>query len=137
MHKYKQEHRSLIHYLAAAMVSVLGNSKAIGQTYNISGEKAVTFDGLARACAIAIGKDPSAIQLVHYDPADFDFGKRKAFPMRVQHFFTDITKAKTDLSWQPSFNLIEGLKDSYENDYMATNKHGAEVDLSLDAQILD
>ncbi len=123
--------------LASAMVSVLGNKTAIGQIYNISGDRAVTFDGLARACAIAIGKDPSTVKIVHYNPAQFDFGKRKAFPMRIQHFFTDITKAKTDLNWQPKFDLISGLQDSYEKDYLASGKHKAEVDFSLDQQILE
>lgn len=122
--------------LATAMVAVLGNAKAIGQIYNISGDKTVTFDGLAKACAIATGKEPNSIQIVHYDPAEFDFGKKKAFPMRVQHFFTDISKAKADLSWQPTFSLVDGLKDAYENDYLANAKHQADVDLSLDQQIL-
>ena len=30
---------------------MLGNSKASKQVYNISGEKYVTFDGIAKACA--------------------------------------------------------------------------------------
>ena len=122
--------------LAAAMVSVLGNAQAIGQIYNISGERAVTFDGLAKACAIATGKSPNDIQIVHYDPGQFDFGKRKAFPMRVQHFFTDISKAKTELDWQPQFDLVSGLKDSFDKDYLATQKDKADVDFSLDQQIL-
>ena len=124
------------HDLATAMVKVLGNRKAIGQTYNISGDKAVTFDGLARACAQAVGKDPDDLNIVHYNPTDFDFGKKKAFPMRVQHFFTDITKAKTDLNWQPHFSLAEGLKDSYLNDYSAASQQATDVDFSLDDQIL-
>ncbi|MEO0648895.1 MAG: NAD-dependent epimerase/dehydratase family protein, partial [Cyanobacteria bacterium J06650_10] len=122
--------------LAAAMVAVLGNAKAIGQIYNISGEKAVTFDGLALACAlaisqsqtIAVGKDPQNLEIVHYNPKDFDFGKKKAFPMRVQHFFTDINNAKTDLQSQPQFSLIEGLKDSFEKDYLTNRLDKAEVD---------
>ena len=122
--------------LAAAMVSVLGNDKAVGEIYNISGDKAVTFDGLARACVIAMDKDPNAVEIVHYDPKDFDFGKKKAFPMRVQHFFTDISKAKTDLDWQPQFSLIDGLKDSYRNDYLANGQEKKEIDFSLDDQIL-
>ncbi|MEL7359018.1 MAG: NAD-dependent epimerase/dehydratase family protein [Cyanobacteria bacterium J06560_6] len=122
--------------LATAMVSILGNPKAIGQIYNISGNKAVTFDGLAKAAATAIGKDPNALKIVHYNPKNFDFGKKKAFPMRVQHFFTDISKAKAELNWQPQFNLVEGLKDSYTNDYLADGKHQVEVDFSLDEQIL-
>ncbi len=122
--------------LASAMVSVLGNSQAIGQIYNISGDKAVTFDGLARACATAIGKDPNAIEIIHYDPAQFDFGKKKAFPMRVQHFFTHISKAKSELNWQPKFSLVEGLKDSFENDYLSKGLDKQEVDFSLDEQII-
>ncbi|MGB7251872.1 MAG: NAD-dependent epimerase/dehydratase family protein [Phormidesmis sp.] len=122
--------------LASAMVSVLGNPAAIGQIYNVSGDKAVTFDGLAKACATAIGQDPNAIELVHYDPAQFDFGKRKAFPMRVQHFFTDISKAKSELDWQPKFDLISGLQDSFKNDYLATSKDKADIDFSLDQKIL-
>lgn len=37
--------------LATAFVKVLANETAYGQIYNISGEKYVTFDGIARACA--------------------------------------------------------------------------------------
>jgi len=122
--------------LAAAMAAVLGNEKAIGQIYNISGDKAVSFDGLARACAIAAGKDPASLQLVHYDPKAFDFGKQKAFPMRVQHFFTDIHKAKTELDWAPQFDLVSGLKDSFTHDFMASGRNQADADLSLDEQIL-
>lgn len=122
--------------LAQAMVNILGNPQAVGQTYNISGEKAVTFDGLARACAIAAGRDPAALEIVHYDPKQFDFGKRKAFPLRVQHFFTSIEKAKAELNWQPSFDLVSGLKDSYQNDYAASGRDQAAVDFSLDDEIL-
>ncbi len=122
--------------LAAAMVSVLDNPKAIGQIYNISGPKAVTFDGLAKACAVAVGKDPNALKIVHYDPTQFDFGKKKAFPMRVQHFFTDITKAQSELNWQPKFSLVKGLQDSFENDYLSNGRSKTEVDFSLDDQIL-
>lgn len=122
--------------LAEAMVAVLGNDTAIGQIYNISGEKAVTFDGLARACAQAAGKDPADLKIVHYDPKAFDFGKAKAFPMRVQHFFTAIDKAQAELGWAPKFDLVTGLKDSFQHDYLATGKDKAEVDFSLDDQIL-
>ncbi len=122
--------------LAEAMAAVLGNDTAIGQIYNISGEKAVTFDGLARACAEAAGKDPSDLQIVHYDPKAFDFGKAKAFPMRVQHFFTAIDKAQAELGWAPKFDLVDGLKDSFQHDYLATGQDKTEVDFSLDDQIL-
>ncbi|HEY9599148.1 MAG TPA: NAD-dependent epimerase/dehydratase family protein [Cyanophyceae cyanobacterium] len=122
--------------LANAMALVLGNQQAIGQIYNVSGDRYVTFDGLARACAEAAGKSLDSVKSVHYDPKQFDFGKRKAFPMRVQHFFADVHKAKTELNWQPEFDLLSGLKDSFQNDYLASGRDKAEVDFSVDDEIL-
>lgn len=86
-----------------------------GQIYNISGSKYVTFNGLALACAAAAGKEEAT--LVHYDPDDFDFGKKKAFPFRNVHFFASIEKAEKDLGWTPQFSLRSGLKDSYRKDF--------------------
>ncbi|MEA5449947.1 NAD-dependent epimerase/dehydratase family protein [Leptolyngbya sp. CCNP1308] len=122
--------------LVTAMAAVLGNETAIGQIYNISGEKAVTFDGLARACATAAGKDPDSLKIVHYDPKVFDFGKAKAFPMRVQHFFTAIDKAQAELGWAPTYDLVAGLKDSFQNDYLTSGADKAEVNFALDDKIL-
>ncbi|XP_009118322.1 chloroplast stem-loop binding protein of 41 kDa b, chloroplastic-like [Brassica rapa] len=74
--------------LATALLAVLGNEKASREIINISGEKYVTFDGLARACAKAGGfPEP---EIVHYNPKEFDFGKTKAFPFRDQHFFASV-----------------------------------------------
>ncbi|MBV9388537.1 MAG: NAD-dependent epimerase/dehydratase family protein [Chroococcidiopsidaceae cyanobacterium CP_BM_ER_R8_30] len=120
--------------LAKAMCQVLGNAQAIGQIYNVSGDRYVTFDGLARSCATAAGKSEDAVKIVHYDPKQFDFGKRKAFPLRVQHFFTSVNKAKTELSWQPEYDLLSGLKDSFCKDYLASGKDT--VDFSVDDEIL-
>ena len=122
--------------LARAMSLVLGNETAIGQIYNVSGDRYVTFDGLARACAQAVGKSAEAIKIVHYDPKQFDFGKRKAFPMRVQHFFADVHKAMSQLNWQPDYDLVSGLNDSFQNDYQASGRHEADVDFSVDDEIL-
>lgn len=122
--------------LADAMVAILGNTQAIGQIYNISGDRYVSFDGLARACAEAMGKNPQDLNLVHYDPKAFDFGKRKAFPLRPQHFFTSIEKAKADLNWQPAFDLITGLADSYTQDYLPSLAQAKAPDFSTDDEIL-
>lgn len=120
--------------LAFAMCHVLGSSQAIGQIYNVSGLRYVTFDGLARACAVASGKAADRVQIVHYEPELFDFGKRKAFPIRVQHFFASVNKAITELGWQPEYDLISGLKDSFQNDYLASGRD-TEVDFSVDDEI--
>jgi nucleoside-diphosphate-sugar epimerase len=120
--------------LAQALVNSLGNDQAIGQIYNVSGERFITFDGLARACAIAAGRDPSTLKLIHYDPKAFDFGKAKAFPLRMQHFFASVAKAQRELQWQPQFDLVNGLKDSFEKDYAAQPQ--PEPNFATDDQIL-
>lgn len=122
--------------LVTAMTAILGNEQAIGQIYNISGQRYVTFDGLARACGMATGKSADEIKIVHYDPKQFDFGKQKAFPLRMQHFFADIHKALNELNWQPEYDLIKGLTDSFENDYLTSKRHQAEIDFSVDDNIL-
>jgi UDP-glucose 4-epimerase len=122
--------------LGTAMSKVIGNEQAIGQIYNVSGDRFVTFDGLARACAVACGKSPEVVKIVHYDPKKFDFGKGKAFPMRVQHFFASVNKAMTELAWQPEYDLVSGLANSLENDYLPSGRDQAEVDFSMDEQIL-
>ena len=119
--------------LASAMVAVLGNKTAIGKIYNISGDPYVTFDGLAEACAAAMGK---TAKIIHYEPSQFDFGKRKAFPLRVQHFFADINRAQQDLNWQPEYDLVSGLRDSFQNDYLASQRDTTDIDFSLDDKIL-
>ena len=101
--------------LSDAFKLCLGNPKAFKQIYNISGERLVTFDGIARACAEAAGAPEP--ELVHFDAKDFDFGKKKAFPMRDQHFFTSVTKAREELGWEPKFGLVDGLRDSYAKDF--------------------
>lgn len=98
--------------MAKVFADVLGNEKASKQVFNISGEKYVTFDGLARACAKVVLADirqwtkisinltrisnlwfvilfcqaggfPEP-EIIHYNPKEFDFGKKKAFPFRDQ-----------------------------------------------------
>ncbi|HIK36670.1 MAG TPA: NAD-dependent epimerase/dehydratase family protein [Geminocystis sp. M7585_C2015_104] len=125
-----------VYDLAKAMSLILGNSKAVGQIYNISGDRYVTFTGLALACAEAMGKKPEEVEIRYYDANKFNFGKRKAFPLRIQHFFADISKAQRDLNWQPQYDLVSGLRDSFENDYLAKGRDKAEVDFSIDEEIL-
>jgi len=123
--------------LATAMAAVLGNQQAIGQIYNVSGDRYVTLDGIARACATAVGKSADSLKIVHFDPKKFNFGKRKAFPLRVQHFFASVNKAITELNWHPEYDLVEGLQDSFQNDFLASGRDQAEIDFSVDDEILN
>ena len=54
---------------------VPGHSSAYSREYQ---RRFVTFDGIAKACAKAAGMDEP--ELVHYNPKDFDFGKKKVLP---------------------------------------------------------
>uniref|UniRef100_A0A383V3T5 NAD-dependent epimerase/dehydratase domain-containing protein n=1 Tax=Tetradesmus obliquus TaxID=3088 RepID=A0A383V3T5_TETOB len=101
--------------LADAFQACIGNPNAARQVFNISGERYVTFDGLARACAKAAGAPEP--EIIHFNAKDFDFGKKKAFPMRDQHFYASIDKAQALLGWSPKYGLIDGLKDSYDKDF--------------------
>ncbi|CAH9122395.1 unnamed protein product [Cuscuta epithymum] len=119
--------------LARVFVQVLGNEKANKQVFNISGNRYVTFDGLAKACVKAGGfPEPD---IIHYNPKEFDFGKKKAFPFRDQHFFASIEKAKRLLEWKPEFGLFEGLTNSYNLDF-GLGTFCKEADFSTDDLIL-
>lgn len=66
----------------------------------------------------------SAAKIKHFDPAAFDFGKKKAFPMRPGHFFASCEKAMTELDWAPEYNTVDGLRDSYQNDFVHKKVRG-------------
>jgi nucleoside-diphosphate-sugar epimerase len=123
--------------LARGMAAVLGNQTAVGKIYNISGDRYVTFDGLAHACAVAAGKSVDRLKIVHYDPKKVNLGKLKAFPFRLQHFFADINLARQELNWNPEYDLISGLKNSFEADYLASGRGDKEIDFSVDDFILN
>ena len=69
-----------------------------------------------------------------FDPSDLDPKARKAFPLRLSHFLTDITRVQRELAWQPSFDLASGLADSYRNDYALNPTK--DPDFSSDAKLI-
>ena len=124
--------------LAVAMAQVIGRDVAKGQIYNVQDDGAITFTGLVKACATAMGKKEADVKIQYFDPKAHDLGKSKAFPMREQHFFTGVSKAKQDLEWTPQYNLQAGLTDSYENDYLLKKKAGGlNKDFTADDIILN
>ncbi|CAN0494521.1 unnamed protein product [Ectocarpus sp. 12 AP-2014] len=92
---------------------------------------------MVRACAEAMGKDPAAVKIKHFEPSNFDFGKKKAVPMRPGHFFASCEKAMTDLDWSPEYNTVDGLRDSYENDFVHKKAAGGlKNDFECDDKVL-
>ena len=120
--------------LAEAMARCLDVETSTNRIYNCSGSQGVSFRGLIQAAAVACGKDPDAIQMRSFDPSGLDPKARKAFPLRLSHFLTDITRVQRELAWQPSFDLATGLADSYRNDYAL--KPTKDPDVSSDAQLI-
>ena len=121
--------------LAEAISKSLETDKAINQIYNCSGSRAVTFKGLIETAIRATGNKVSDFNLRSFDPSKLDPKARKFFPLRLTNFYTDISKIKKDLSWEPKFNLLEGLIDSYKNDYLLTNHK--QVDFNSDELLFD
>ena len=103
--------------LAAAMARSIEVDAAANRIYNCSGRQGITFRGLVHAAARAAGKDPAAVEIRSFDPAGLDKKARKAFPLRLAHFLTDITRVRRELAWEPVFDLEATLADSYGNDY--------------------
>ena len=121
--------------LAEAILKSLDKDKAINQIYNCSGSKAVTFKGLIETAILATGKNISDFNLRSFDPSSLDPKARKVFPVRLTNFFTDISKIKKDLSWEPKYDLLNGLKDSYNNDYLLLDHK--QIDFSSDSLLFD
>ena len=82
------------------------------QIYNCSGEKGVTIKGLIDFCAKVLGLNQNEISLRTFDYQKLDPKSRKGFPIRLNHYQTDISKIKRDLEWKPSFDLLNGLFSS-------------------------
>ena len=120
--------------LAEAMARCIDVDTAANRIYNCSGKQGVTFEGLIRAAAQACGKDPQTVVMRSFDPSALDPKARKAFPLRLNHFLTDITRVERELAWHPRFDLAAGLADSFTNDY-ATNPSSS-PDFSSDATLI-
>ena len=114
------------------LFQVPGNSSAVKQHFNVVSERYITFDGIVKAVAKALGKEP---KIVHYDPEKAGLKKGEGFPFRTGHFFASSDKAKKALGWnaQHSFTgdiaqLVQAYKDS--------GRESKEIDFSVDDKIL-
>ncbi len=103
--------------LTDVMIKCLDFEKSKNNIYNCSGEKGVTIKGLIYMCAEVCGLHQKEISLNKFNFEKLDPKSRKGFPIRLNHYQTDISKIKNDLNWEPKFNLLSGLKDSFINDF--------------------
>ncbi len=108
--------------LANAMTKSLMTEVSRNSVYNCSSKKGVSFQGIVETAASACGKKVDQLEIITFNPKSLDTKARKAFPLRIGHFLTDISKLERDINWTPNFNLMEGFVDSYKNDYLL-NQH--------------
>jgi nucleoside-diphosphate-sugar epimerase len=127
-----------VYDLAVAMANVIDRTdKTTGKVYNVQNIQAITFDGVAKAAAKVSGQ--GSVEIVHYEPKEIDFGDKKAFPMRPQHFFTSPLEAMKDLDWTPKYDTVESImRDAYENDFVHVKAAGKlKGDFSCDDLVLE
>lgn len=103
--------------LATAMARCIDVEAAANRIYNCTSVQGITFRGLVAAAARAAGKDPAAVEIRSFDPSGLDKKARKAFPLRLAHFLTDVTRVRRELAWEPQFDAEACLVDSYAHDY--------------------
>ena len=104
--------------LSDALIKCLRNVKTKNNIYNCSGERGITIKGLILMCADVCNVDRNNIELVSFDYRKLDQKSRKSFPIRLTNYQTSISKIKEDLDWEPKFDLLSGLKNSFENDFL-------------------
>ena len=120
--------------LAAAMARCIEVETATNRIYNCSGRQGITFRGLVHAAARAADRDPAAVEIRSFDPASLDKKARKAFPLRLAHFLTDITRVRRELAWEPRCDLESTMADSFSNDYAL--RMPTSPDFTADAALL-
>jgi nucleoside-diphosphate-sugar epimerase len=124
---------------AASMLAAVPENaaKANGQQYNVCSDRAVTFVGIAKAVAKAMGKDDAKVVL--YDPEAVGTGKKgkaEGFPFRTEHFFASSDKAKRELGWKPKHDFMADVADRVA-EYKALGRDKKEgIDFSVDDKVL-
>jgi len=92
--------------LGDAMAAMLGDRRAFGQAYNVSGEESVTQVGFAELIAEVIERP---LTLVHVPKAPF--GQNLVYDC---HAVYTTTKIRRDLGIRPRYTLASGLAQTFE-----------------------
>jgi nucleoside-diphosphate-sugar epimerase len=128
---------SLVHIADAAglMVSVLGNDRARGRTYNVSGAEATSVRGAIHFMAQAVGVDPHVVEVPmavarRQQPPLVHWGEALVGPAVFS-----IAAALDDLDWRPRFGLASGYADSYAW-FRDGGREQYEYDFSRDDELL-
>ena len=123
--------------LADALAAMLGNPKAFGQTYNVTGEECVTQVGFVEQIAEVLDRP---VEFRHFDPAllkRFDkpglvFGQNLVYDC---HAVYTTSKVRTELGVRPRYTLASGLRQTWEW-YRKEGLEQRPVDFTFEDQLL-
>eukprot|EP00181_Compsopogon_caeruleus_P003570 CAMPEP_0184683932 /NCGR_PEP_ID=MMETSP0312-20130426/13234_1 /TAXON_ID=31354 /ORGANISM="Compsopogon coeruleus, Strain SAG 36.94" /LENGTH=299 /DNA_ID=CAMNT_0027136665 /DNA_START=253 /DNA_END=1152 /DNA_ORIENTATION=+ len=123
--------------VSAMVAAAVGASGAANQIFNCVSPRFISFNGMAKACARAMGVDPATLSLVHYDPKKLpaDVDSKKAFPFRNAHFIASPAKATSLLGWTCERDLDTILRESYES-FQTRGEGSKEKSFSSDQVLL-
>ena len=100
--------------VARFMAALVGNEKALGECYNVSGGEVTSIVGVVHLIARAMGVKPILVEV----PMDL---ARKQRPPLVHwgealtgSALLSIEKGLHDVDWTPRFSIEDGYRDSYE-----------------------
>jgi nucleoside-diphosphate-sugar epimerase len=100
--------------VATLMCAILGNQRAVIQTYNVAGAEVTSILGQMRLMARAVGVEPDIVHV----PMEIARNARPPLlhwgEALVGGAMVSIERALADLEWTPSFGLEDGYRDSYE-----------------------
>jgi nucleoside-diphosphate-sugar epimerase len=119
--------------LADAMVAMLGDRRAFGQAYNVTGEEIITQVGFVELIADVIKRSPT---LVSCPPAHgatpAPFGQNLVYDC---HAVYTTTKLRFELGIRPRYTLAGGLMQTFEW-YLREGLDRREIDFSAEDALL-
>ena len=123
--------------LAHAMAAMLGDARAYGRAYNVTGEELITQAGLVELIAELMGRP---VTLRHFDPAllkSFDrpapvFGQNLVYERHAVH---TTHKLRLELGIRPRYTLASGLAHTWAW-YRSAGLHERTIDFSFEDALL-
>lgn len=119
--------------LADAMAAMLGDRRAVGQAYNVTGEEVVTQVGFVELIAdvlkrpVTLAPDP-----VRPGAAPAPFGQNLAYDC---HAVYTTTKLRAELGLRPRYTLAAGLAQTFEW-YLREGLDRREIDFAAEDALL-
>ena len=111
-------HPGHVRDLAQSFLLCIENDACVGKIYNIGGGRSITLANYLRVICEAMGVEPRAT----WEPVEKaidplvqeGLANRNGLLFLMEHMSVDISRAKSELGYNPSISLEEGMKDNVE-----------------------